>query len=229
MSNFVVYNENGGIIVDDTFKHIGNVAQNVITTLPTLGGFPITLSFDSVAPSWFPVTTMDTQVLDLTPIEGAVPMSVLMPNSEAYGAGRGTFSTNAGTLYCLRNDYTLSSGYLDVFDASGNLIWSASSASKVPRVTQVVHFTYQELINGKEVFIGNNSGFMVDNILGSLDINPSPSGTSSRWFAMFWRYLNGYFKIQFLFKGNTTNIENVSIIKSLKTYGWKLYVFKYAG
>ena len=126
MSNFVVYNENGGIIVDDTFKHVGNVAQNVITTLPKLGGFPITLSFDSVAPSWFPVTTMDTQVLNLKPIEGAVPMSVLMPNSEAYGAGRGTFSTNAGTLYCLRNDYTLSSGYLDVFDASGKLIKSLS-------------------------------------------------------------------------------------------------------
>ena len=229
MSNFVVYNSEGNVVVDDTQKHIGTIATNTITTLPPFVGHQILESFDALsAPSWYPVMEIDTRVVKFTPVQGEVPLVILMPNPVAYGAGCGTFSTNCGKLHCLRQDYSIESGYLDVYDANGNLIWSAKSAEKVPRVTQVVHFTYEDLINDKEVYIGHDAGFMVNNILGALDMNHGPTGTYTTHFVIFWRFNNGNFKAGFR-TGGATSVDNTAIVKALKTYGWDLYVFKFAG
>jgi hypothetical protein len=41
---------------------------------------------------------------------------------------------NAGSMIRTTRNIGMQSGYLDVFDSAGNLIWSAASASKMPRV-----------------------------------------------------------------------------------------------
>lgn len=232
MSNFIVNNDRGFTIVDDSTKNIGTVGSNIITTLPdSSGALSITISFTSGGPSWFAKTMYDCRTIAIPKLDdGPMPMSIIMPNDGAFGAGKGTFSTNCGTLYQLRQDYSVQSGYLDVFDANGNLIWSAASAEKVPRVVQVINIKYEDLIanggEGTEIDIGVGSGFLVDNIIGSLDINPGPTGTTARWFAMYWGYNQGKLKLAFKYK---SIYYNLGIITALQRYGFNLFVFKFAG
>ncbi|MFP0819788.1 hypothetical protein [Acinetobacter baumannii] len=232
MSNFIVNNDKGFTVIDDTIKNIGIVGSNVITTLPdSSGNLAITVSFGGGGPSWFPTSMYQTRTIQLPKLDdGPMPMTIIMPNDGAFGAGKGTFSVNCGTLHQLRQDYAVSSGYLDVFNANGELIWSATSAAKVPRVTKVIRVTYDQLVanngEGIEVDIGVGSGFMVDNILGSLDINPGPTGTTARWFAMYWGYNQGKLKLAYKFK---SMYEEPGIIKALKLYGFYLFVYRFAG
>ncbi|MHB7713083.1 hypothetical protein ACYCNZ_09865 [Escherichia coli] len=49
--------------------------------------------------------------------------------------GAGMFhATNSARFMITRNDTALSSGYLDCFDGSGRLVWSASAAGTMPRI-----------------------------------------------------------------------------------------------
>jgi hypothetical protein len=43
-------------------------------------------------------------------------------------------TANSGRMVRTGLDVGISSGYLDVFDASGKLVWSAASAAKIPRI-----------------------------------------------------------------------------------------------
>lgn len=232
MSNFVVSNDKGYVVVDDTTKNIGAVGSNIITTLPdSTGAYAITVSFTGGAPSWFAKTMFDCRTIAIPKLdEGPMPMSIIMPNDGACGAGKGTFSRDCGTLYQLRQDYSVQSGYLDVFDESGTLIWSAASTEKVPRVVKVINIKYDDLVandgEGTEIDIGIGSGFLVDNILGSLDVNPGPTGTTARWYAMYWGYNQGKLKLAFKYKAI---YYNLGIITALKRYGFNLFVFKFAG
>lgn len=233
MSNFIVLNDKGNTIVDDQIKNIGTVGTTPITTLPDASGqLSIIISFASGGPSWFPPTMYDCRTIAIEKLDdGLTPMTIIMPNDGGAGAGAGTFSTNCGTLYQLRQDYPVSSGYLDVFNESGELIWSAASAGKVPRVTQVIHITYEELISndkeGIEIDIGIGSGFLVDNIIGSLDINPGPTGTTARWFAMYWKYNQG--KLKMCFRWRHDGSPEPGMVRALRLYGFKLFVFRFTG
>ncbi|MDH2493624.1 hypothetical protein QDR31_00770 [Acinetobacter baumannii] len=233
MGNFIVLNDKGNVVVDDETKNIGTVGTTVITTLPDPGGaLPMIITFGGGGPSWYPTTMRDTRTIGIDKLDDSLtPMTIMMPNDGGFGAGAGTFGVNSGTLYQLRQDYPVSSGYLDVFNETGDLIWSAASAGKVPRVTQVLHFTHDELASnggeGIEVDIGIGSGFLVDNIIGSLDINPGPTGTTARWFAMYWGYNQG--KLKLAFKWRHDGSPEPGMVKALKLYGFNLFVFRFAG
>lgn len=224
MSNFIVYNQSGNIVVDDTQKHIGQVAEYYIASIPPISGNNrLTVSLMSSGPSWFPGS--QTSVLRLNPIEGAIPITLIKPNNGGFGAGRETFNAGAGTLYHLRNDYDVQSGFLDVFNEQGTLIWSAQSASRVPRVTQTHYFTYAQLFAGVEVNIGDDL-FMLNNFIGKLDINPGPSGTSARCYGIYWGYSNGILRLQF--NHNSKSSQPIGVVTLLKDYGWVLYRYRFA-
>lgn len=225
MSNFVVYNSEGRVIIDDTLKNIGVVKTHVIGSVNATGY--LTTHLGAGAPTWFNANA--TSVLKLTPMEGDVPLTLIKPNSGAFGAGRDTFCDNAGTLYHLRSDYSVSSGFLDVYSASGELIWSAASAQKVPRVTSVLSFTYAQLIAGIEVNIGNDL-FMLNNFIGTLDINPGPTGTSARGYGLYWKFTAGILKLQLSGRyASSYDLVDFAPMEIIKYYGWKLYLYRFAG
>ncbi|MGQ7173018.1 hypothetical protein ACUOCP_48345, partial [Escherichia sp. R-CC3] len=59
----------------------------------------------------------------------------LQLGTNKYGLpGADLLEDNAGSMIRTARNIGMQSGYLDILDSSGNIIWSAVSASKMPRV-----------------------------------------------------------------------------------------------
>jgi hypothetical protein len=74
----------------------------------------------------------------------------------------------------------MQSGYLDVFDTGGNLIWSAASASKMPRVVGFfdVPANYDLQNNTLSVSLSFNPWILVNNCPGNLSDDGTVTGYS---------------------------------------------------
>lgn len=126
MSGFEVYNSNGALTIDSNNKSI------VMSTVKAMGGLSDTgfYRFNSalgdgsvlgfLASDFFPVT-------GLRWFQPQVDGSYCFPGASLYQANTGRF------MIC-SNTTAIQSGYLDVFNAAGQLIWSAASAGTMPRI-----------------------------------------------------------------------------------------------
>lgn len=126
MSGFEVYNSNGALTIDSNNKSI------VMSTVKAMGGLSDTgfYRFNSalgdgsvlgfLASDFFPAT-------GLRWFQPQVDGSYCFPGASLYQANTGRF------MIC-SNTTAIQSGYLDVFDAAGQLIWSAASAGTMPRI-----------------------------------------------------------------------------------------------
>lgn len=100
------------------------------------------------------------------------------------GAGKaafmgGGFMSNGGTLAVTRKDAPISSGYLDVFDASGQLVWSAVSANSTPRIKGLIRLNAATPIDDgavHTVYVGATPPWVLTSTLAG-DINVDESGT----------------------------------------------------
>ncbi|WP_244586347.1 hypothetical protein [Escherichia coli] len=129
MSGFEVYNSAGALTIDSTNKSIMTGGVKAMGTLTDQGYYTgITCAFGNGGALGFLnsnviVNRNTTQYWFQLQTDGAwcFPGAYLfMPNS-------GRFITSTHTA-------TPTSGYLDVFNASGTLIWSAASAATMPRI-----------------------------------------------------------------------------------------------
>lgn len=128
MSGFQLYNSAGYLTIDSeskgtvvskyktmpTLSSVGDPtgARTAFGNGSTLGYLPYNFFTDMQGLRWFQFTRTN---------------SYCFPGAEAYEVGSGRFmSTTTGTLQ---------SGYLDVYDAAGSLVWSAAGASTMPRIT----------------------------------------------------------------------------------------------
>ncbi|UYL86147.1 hypothetical protein [Acinetobacter phage vB_AbaM_CP14] len=212
MEGFNVFNDRGELIIDSTVKNIGTVAVQSIGT--------ITPSQGAARPAWF---VGDLGIPKLPVIDGKIPLTLLRPNDGCGGCGESFYTAYGGDLIHLRQDYSVESGYLDVFDPSGNLIWSAISASKVPRVVNVINVTAQQIKDGVEVYIGNSCIMM--NGWPAI-FYPGPMGTS-RVGGIYWQYTKstGMLKLQYSFKGNASIIDYVQT--AYGDVGFNIYLYEF--
>jgi hypothetical protein len=81
---------------------------------------------------------LETEVRWVLPSSNSGMMGILrwlQLDTNKYGLpGADLLEDNAGSMIRTSRNIGMQSGYLDVFDSAGNLIWSAASASKMPRV-----------------------------------------------------------------------------------------------
>ncbi|HDT2128121.1 TPA: hypothetical protein RCG93_004553 [Enterobacter roggenkampii] len=129
MSGFEVYNSAGALTIDSTNKSIMTGGVKEMGQLTDMGYYTgITCAFGNggslgflnaniitnrnVNQYWFQLYT-----------DGAW----CFPGAYLFMPGTGRFMTSTHTA-------NPTSGYLDVFNASGNLIWSAASAGTMPRI-----------------------------------------------------------------------------------------------
>lgn len=129
MSGFQAFNAAGKLQVDGTYK------PAMISQYVNIGGlwdqgyyqinnpFGDAYSFGSLPQNFYP--NPSTRWVRLN--AGAF----CFPGAEA-------FQPNSGQMMISTASVGVSSGYLDVFDPSGNLIWSAVSASAVPRIIDFI-------------------------------------------------------------------------------------------
>ncbi|HDR2410165.1 TPA: hypothetical protein QCH83_002322, partial [Enterobacter bugandensis] len=94
--------------------------------------------------------------------------------------GADLLEDNAGSMIRTSRNVGMQSGYLDVFDSAGNLIWSAASASKMPRVVGFfdVPANYDLQNNTFAINLSFNPWILVNNCPGNLSDDGTVVGYS---------------------------------------------------
>jgi len=129
MSGFQSFNAAGALQVDGTYK------PAMISQLSGLGGmtdqgyyqitnpFGDAYAFGFLPPNFYP--NPSTRWVRLNAGAFCFP-------------GADSFQPNSGQMMISTTSEGVSSGYLDVFDGAGSLIWSAASAAAVPRIIDFI-------------------------------------------------------------------------------------------
>ncbi|QUG75855.1 hypothetical protein GKQ23_12995 [Erwinia sp. E602] len=127
MAGFQVYNAAGALTIDSEagravvrseLKTIGHLSDKGYYAISSAFGNGSTLGF--LQPNFLPVS-------GLRWFQMRTDGEYCMPGCTLFEEKNGRFMISSNTA-------AIQSGYLDVFDASGNLTWSAVSASSMPRV-----------------------------------------------------------------------------------------------
>jgi len=123
-------------------------------------------------------------------------------------------TTNAGTMARTGYDVATSSGYLDVFNAAGKLVWSAVTAAKVPRVTGFFEIPANYDLDNVAYSqnIGTNTWLLASNCPGNLSADEMGSGYSG----LFFRFSGGTLQAVWI------NQNQASWAGTLKPYGLKI-------
>ncbi|MBX8911020.1 hypothetical protein, partial [Enterobacter ludwigii] len=105
----------------------------------------------------------------------------LQLGTNKYGLpGADMLEDNAGSMIRTARNISMQSGYLDVFDSAGTLIWSAASASRMPRVVGFfdVPANYDLQNNTFSVSLSFNPWILVNNCPGNLSDDGTAVGYS---------------------------------------------------
>ncbi|MDC4563230.1 hypothetical protein ACT44I_07185 [Acinetobacter baumannii] len=209
MSGFEVSNDKGEIIVSDTYRHLGVNSVQVLD-----GGAPSSIGASS---GWAP-SFIQTPSLVYPSFRNDLPKETLYILNLSEGTefcGKYWHSVHNNNISFLSYDYTKTSGYLDVYDEQGNLIWSAISAKNVPRIVQTYQLTADNLLYGITLSIGFNVGILL-NTLPSW-FRPGPMNNLNRG-GVFGRYSNGQLQLQFAAAAKLNDISS-RIIENLGPNG----------
>ena len=125
MSGFEVYNSDGKLLVDSQNRSTLFYDQRSLGAVIDKGFYRVDSPFGDGSTLGF---TQQQFWNDGT-------LRWLKLDVNKYGLpGAELLEDNAGSMIRTTRNIGMQSGYLDVFDSAGNLIWSAASASKMPRV-----------------------------------------------------------------------------------------------
>lgn len=123
-------------------------------------------------------------------------------------------TASAGRMARTGYDVATTSGYLDVFNASGKLVWSAVTAAKVPRITGFFEIPVNYDLDNSPYSqsIGTNTWLLASNCPGNL----STDGVTSGYSGLFFRFSGGVLQVVWI------NKNQVSWANTLKPYGLKI-------
>ena len=126
MSGFQVYNSAGALTIDSNNKSVVTSQVLGMPALTDTGFWLINSAFGNGSTlGYLPLNYLPSTGLRW--FQPQVDGKYFFAGSSLYEAGMGRF------MMC-SNTGNISSGYLDVFDGNGSLIWSAASASQMPRI-----------------------------------------------------------------------------------------------
>ncbi|MDF2784224.1 MAG: hypothetical protein K0S95_759 [Pantoea eucrina] len=126
MSGFQVYNSAGKLTIDSDNRTIAISQQKAMGNLTDVGYYQIQNSLGGeysmgfLQPNFFPSSGVRW-------FQPQTNGAICFPGAYQYTPGSGRFMITSNTN-------GLASGYLDVHDSSGRLVWSAASAATMPRI-----------------------------------------------------------------------------------------------
>lgn len=171
MSGFEVYNSAGKLLVDSQKRSTLFYDQRSLGAVTEKGFYRVDSPFG------------DGSSLGFTQQQfwNDGNLRWLQLDANKYGLpGADLLEDNAGRMIRTTRNIGMQSGYLDVFDAGGNLIWSAASASKMPRVVCFfdVPASYDLQNNTFTINLGFNPWILVNNCPGNLSDDGGATGYS---------------------------------------------------
>lgn len=171
MSGFEVYNSAGKLLVDSQNRSTMFYDQRTLGAVTDKGSYRVNSPFG------------DGSTLGFTPQsfwnDGRLRWLQLGTNK--YGLpGADMLEDNAGSMIRTARNISMQSGYLDVFDSAGTLIWSAASASRMPRVVGFfdVPANYDLQNNTFSVSLSFKPWILVNNCPGNLSDDGTAVGYS---------------------------------------------------
>ncbi|CAH3649952.1 hypothetical protein AI2618V1_1909 [Serratia marcescens] len=185
MSGFQAYNTYGNIVVDSEQK------GTVISSLIPQGNVEVT---GYLIPTAFgDGRSLGYMVSDILFQPGLLWCrftrdSYCFPGAEL-------FEPNSVQFMRTSVNGTVQSGYLDVFNGQGNLIWSAASAGTMPRVFD--HLVIPQGYNLQGQVISKNLGWSPWFLLSGLPGNVSESTESMGFSGFLLRYTNGNIQVTY--------------------------------
>ncbi|HGG9151395.1 TPA: hypothetical protein ACJJYF_005025 [Enterobacter cloacae] len=177
MSGFEVYNSDGKLLVDSQNRSTLFYDQRALGAVTDKGFYRVDSPFG------------DGSTLGITQpaFWNDGRLRWLQLGANRYGMpGADLLEDSAGSMIRTARNIGMQSGYLDVFDSAGNLIWSAASASKMPRVVGFfdVPANYDLQNNTLSVSLSFNPWILVNNCPGNLSDDGTVVGYSGivlRW------------------------------------------------
>lgn len=178
MSGFEIYNESGAVMVNSDHKH--TVIHSIYN--PAVGGtgdYNLSTPFGNISQLGYLLEGQGKQDGYLHWIQFLSNGAWGFPSSDMFLPG------SIRVMRTTRNA-NHQSGYLDVFDASGQLIWSAASASTMPRITGFLEIPggYPLESQVASVSPGYNPFFLWEACMGEMSTDGVVSGYSGnlmRW------------------------------------------------
>ena len=171
MSGFEVYNSVGKLLVDSQNRSTLFYDQRSLGAVTEKGFYSVDSPFG------------DGSTLGFTQQQfwNDGNLRWLQLDANKYGLpGADLLEDNAGRMIRTTRNIGMQSGYLDVFDAGGNLIWSAASASKMPKVVGFfdVPASYDLQNNTFTINLGFNPWILINNCPGNLSDDGGATGYS---------------------------------------------------
>lgn len=189
MSGFEIFNEHGKLTIDSSNR--STLFYDLRATGITFdkSSFSISSPFGNGSTLGYIPTTLwndgNLRWLQLSPGKYGMP-------------GANLLEDNAGNIIRTSRYLNMQSGYLDVFDASGALIWSALSASQMPRVMSFIDIPAgYDLQNNTAVFtLGFNPWILVNACPG----NASDDGTGVGYSGLLIKWTGSQLQVRYVSK-----------------------------
>lgn len=208
MSGYQYYNAAGALVIDSDYK--GTYFRDIInyTNITDIGYFNIRCQLgDSV----------DMGYVAAAPVlDGSLKWFKPNNNARIFFNGNTDWATvNAGVIARSRSDIPVESGYRDIFNSSGELIWSAVMASKIPRIIGFfdipANFDLDNSVYSQN--IGTNT-FILSSALayGNIYTDELTTGFSG----VYFKYVNGVLQCQWV-----NQLQN-TWASTLRPYGLRI-------
>lgn len=209
MSGLQIFNASGAVVIDSDYK--GTYFRDTITYsgITDIGYYDITCRLGSSA---------DMGYVSAAPgIDGSLKW--FKPNNGAriFFAGQGDWATaNAGIVARTRSDMPVESGYRDIFNSAGELIWSAVMAAKIPRIIGFfdipANFDLDNSVYSQN--IGTNTYFLASALAyGNIY---DDGGSNTGYSGIYFRFTGGVLQCQWVRKLQNTWAS------SFKPYGLRI-------
>ncbi|MEN4608152.1 hypothetical protein ABEH06_12840 [Pantoea agglomerans] len=207
MSGYQVWNSAGGLVIDSDFK--GTYYQDAVNYagITDIGYYDISCQLGN--------STDMGHVSASVPLDDSLRWFKPNNNAKMFFTGPDWMTANAGSMARTRSDMPVESGYRDVFNSTGQLVWSAVMAAKIPRILGFfdvpANFDLDNTVYSQ--YIGTNTWFLISSVPGG---NISDDGSVTGFSGPFFRFINGTLQCQWV------NKNQQAWANTLKPYGMRI-------
>lgn len=207
MSGYQVFNSAGALVIDSNYKGTYFLDTIDYTAISDIGFYNINCQLGNSSDMGF--------VNASVPLDDSLRWFKPNNNAKMFFSGPDWMTASAGSMARTRSDQPVISGYRDVYNSAGVLVWSAAMAARIPRILGFFdippNFDLDNSVYSQ--YIGTNVWLCVSSIPGG---NISDDGTVSGYSGPFFKFIDGTLQCQWV------NRLQQTWASTLKPYGLRI-------
>lgn len=207
MSGYQVWNDKGALVIDADFKGTYYYDNRIYSGISDIGFYNITCQLGNSTDMGFAVGS--------APLDDSLRWFKPTNNAKMFFSGPDWMTAYAGSMARTRSDQPVISGYRDIYNSAGVLVWSAAMAARIPRILgffdippdfDLDNYVYSQ-------YIGTNVWLCVSAIPGG---NISDDGVVAGYSGPFFKFIDGTLQCQWV------NRYQQTWASTLKPYGLRI-------